>query len=38
MNEAEIEANINKLTSYERGTITSIGGWYEHYDLNEPSM
>lgn len=38
MNEVEIEANINKLTNYERSNVISIGGWYEHYDLNEPLM
>lgn len=38
MTEAEIEANINKLTNYERSNVISIGGWYEHYDLSEPLM
>lgn len=38
MTEAEIEANINKLSNYDRSNVISIGGWYEHYDLNEPLM
>lgn len=38
MTEAEIEANINRLSQYERSNVISIGGWYEHYDLNDPFM